>query len=105
MDKLNQQNGIITLLPFACFIAISFESTSIISLSENRTGEKYFSLIELAAMMGCNHENNVFLLVNFVEETPGSDTVAPGWRGIGFRFFYIWAVIWVRFKLRIDIRF
>ena len=35
-----------------------------------RTGEKYFSQIGLAAVMGCNHENNIFLFVNFVEETP-----------------------------------
>ena len=48
----------------------SFTAHFVRDAERKRTGEKYFLMIGLAAVMGCNHENNILLFVNFVEEAP-----------------------------------
>ena len=53
-------------------------------------------------MFGCQHEDDVFGIIDFVKKPPGTNSIPPGFRIKAFEFFYVGSKMRVLSQLWID---
>ena len=60
--------------------------------------------IRITSVIGRNHVDDFFPLIDFVKESPGTNAVAPGWRLPILQSLDIGAVMWVVSQLGVGIK-